>query len=277
MVPAASVLLALRSQGKPIAQPALNGAGFAITVQCWSFNRFTLWEAIEKAGQTGATAVELYPGQKLGGPHGDTKMGPGLSEEIYKTLLEHCTKNGVVPVNFGVCDIPKEEDKARATFEMAKILGLYGITTESTEALDTAEKLAKEYDVKICFHNHPKGTKLGDPLKTWELIKDRDAHIGFCCDVGHLATSGWEPLEIVQKISKRIHSFHLKDREKKGLMVHDRPFGTGFIDLPAILDEARKQGFAGNVSIEYEHNWENNVPDVSQCVGYLRAYAKLKA
>jgi sugar phosphate isomerase/epimerase len=49
------------------------------------------------------------------------------------------------------------------------------------------------------------------------------------------------------------------------------------IDLPAILDEARRHGFAGNVSIEYEHNWENSVPDIAQCVGYLRAYAKLRS
>ncbi|MFD0895451.1 sugar phosphate isomerase/epimerase [Luteolibacter ambystomatis] len=277
MVPAVSVLFAMRSNGKPIPQPALTAAGFSIAVQCWSFNKYTLWEAIEKAASTGASSVELYPGQKLGGPHGDLKMGPDLKPEIYQSLLDHLSKNGLVAVNYGVCDVPKDETKARATFEMAKTLGLYGLTTESLEALDTIEKLAKEYDVKVCFHNHPKGTKLGDPLKTWEQIKDRHENVGFCCDVGHLASSGWEPLEIVKKISTRIRSFHLKDRESIEKWTHDRPFGTGVINLPAILDEVRSKGFAGNVSIEYEHNWETSVPEISQCVGYLRAYSKLKA
>jgi hypothetical protein len=30
-------MLALRSKGAPIPQPALTAAGFAISVQCWSF------------------------------------------------------------------------------------------------------------------------------------------------------------------------------------------------------------------------------------------------
>ena len=46
--------------------------------------------------------------------------------------------------------------------------------------------------------------------------------------------------------------------------------------IPAILDEARKHGFAGNVSIEYESNWHHNLPEVGQCVGYLRAYSTLR-
>ena len=31
-----------------------------------------------------------------------------------------------------------------------------------------------------------------------------------------------------------------------------------------------EQGFAGNISIEYETRWENNVPEVAQCIGFIR-------
>ena len=64
MVPAASALLALRSHGKPIAQETLTPAGFAISVQCWSLKEFTLWDAIQMSGAAGASAVEVFPGQK---------------------------------------------------------------------------------------------------------------------------------------------------------------------------------------------------------------------
>ena len=74
-----------------------------------------------------------------------------------------------------------------------------------------------------------------------------------------------------------MRSFHFKDRESSSEPSHDRPLGTGALNLPAILDEARAQGFAGNVSIEYEYNWETSVAEIAQCVGYLRAYAKLRA
>ena len=47
--------------------------------------------------------------------------------------------------------------------------------------------------------------------------------------------------------------------------------------VPSILDEVRKRNFAGNVTIEYEYNWHCNLPEIAQCVGYLRAYAQLHA
>ena len=43
--------------------------------------------------------------------------------------------------------------------------------------------------------------------------------------------------------------------------------------MPAILDELKAQGFKGNISVEYEYNWENSVPDVAQCIGFVRGYA----
>ena len=229
------------------------------------------------ASAAGASAVEVFPGQKIGGDLGDTKLDPDLSDENIQKLLDHAKKHGITPVNFGVTGISKDEAEARKTFEFAKKMGLYGVTTESLEALDTLEKLAKEYDIKVCFHNHPKPTSLWNPDKIWDAIKDRHANIGYCADLGHWATSGLDPLEVIKKVGPRVHAFHMKDREVVGKWTHDRPFGTGVIDNAAILDEVRKHGFAGNVTIEYEHNWKTNVTEIAQCVGYLRAYSKMKA
>jgi sugar phosphate isomerase/epimerase len=278
MVPAASALLALRSHGKPINPDALTDAGFTISVQCWSLKEFTLWEAIEKSAAAGASAVEVFPGQKIGGDLGDTKLGPDLSDDQIAKLLDHAKKNGITPVNFGVTGISKDEKEARKTFEFAKKLGLYGVTTEDIGSIDTLEKLAEEYDLKVCFHNHPKrpAYKMWDPDFVFESVKDRHKNVGFCADLGHWATSGLEPLEVIKKVAPRVHAFHMKDREAVGKWTHDRPFGTGVIDNAAILDEVRKHGFAGNVTIEYEHNWKTNVPEIAQCVGYLRAYSKLR-
>jgi len=192
-------------------------------------------------------------------------------------VLEHAKKNGVTPVNFGVTGIDKDEAKARPVFEFAKKMGLYGVTTESLDALDTLEKLAKEYDIKVCFHNHPKPTSLWDPNKIWEAIKDRHANIGYCADIGHWASSGLDPLEVIKKVATRVHAFHMKERDTIGKPTRDRPFGTGIIDNWAILDEVRKHGFAGNVSIEYEHFTDNSQVEIAQCAGYLRAYSKARA
>ncbi|MEP4076886.1 sugar phosphate isomerase/epimerase family protein [Haloferula sp.] len=277
LIPALSAGLALRSHSKPMAPSALSAAGFAISVQCWSFRKFTLFEAIEKSAAAGASAVEIYPGQKIGGTIGDVKVDPSMPDDQVAAILDHCAEHHITPANYGVTDVPKDEAKARGLFEFAKKLGLYGITTESLESLDTLEKLAKEFDIKVCFHNHPKPTKLWNPDKIWKAIEGRDERIGFCADIGHWATSGLVPLEVIRNIAPRVHAFHMKDRAEVGKWTHDRPFGTGIIDNIAILDEVRKHGFAGNVSIEYEHNWDVSQPEIAQCVGYLRAYGKMRA
>ena len=277
MIPAASALLALRSKAAPIPQAALTSAGFGISVQCWSFKEFTLFEAIEMAAAAGMGGVEVFPGQKLGGGHGDLKFGPDLADDKIQAVLDHLKKHNLVAYNFGVTEISKNEAEARKTFELAKKLGLYGVTTESLDALDTLEKLAKEYDVKVCFHNHPKPTALWNPDKIWSAIDGRHKNIGYCADIGHWATSGLDPLAVIKKIAPRVLAFHMKDRASIEKWTHDRPFGTGIIDNIAILDEVRKHGFAGNVTIEYEHNWKTSLPEIAQCAGYLRAYSRMRA
>lgn len=275
LFPAASVLLGFRANGTPVPQPAFTEAGFAIAVQCWSFKEFTLFESIEMAAAAGAGGIELYPGQMLGGNHGDVKFSTDLTDGEIQSLLDHLKKHHIAALNFGVTGIPKEEVEARKTFDFAKKLGLYGITTESISSLDTLEKLAAQYDIKVCFHNHPKPTALWHPDTIWNAIEDRHKNIGFCADIGHWASSGLDPMAVVKKVASRVHAFHLKDRSSIEEPSRDQPFGTGIIDIPMILDEVLKHSFAGNVSIEYEFNWKTSLPEISQCVGYLRAYSKL--
>ena len=120
LFPAASALLAFRAGGDPVTQPAFTAAGFAISIQCWSFKEFTLFEAIEMAAAAGAGGVELYPGHKLGGGHGDAAFGPDLPDDKLQAVIDHLKKHRIAALNFGVTDIPKEEAQARKTFELAK-------------------------------------------------------------------------------------------------------------------------------------------------------------
>ena len=45
--------------------------------------------------------------------------------------------------------------------------------------------------------------------------------------------------------------------------------GTGQVGMKEILDEFRRQGFCGNVSLEYEYNWDNNAG--RRCLHRFRA------
>ena len=255
--------------------------GFALGCQAWTWNRFTVIEAIDKTAACGGKVIEFYPGQKVSAD-GAVKFDHNASDETIARVKAHLEKAGVRAVNYGVVDIPKDEAGARKVFDFARKLGLHAITTESAGAIDTIEILVREYDICVGFHNHPRrpadaNYKMWDPNYILELVRDRDSRIGAAADTGHWARSGLKPVECLRLLKGRLISTHLKDLNHFGQRdAHDVPYGTGVNDIKGILDELNALGFAGNVSIEYEFNWENSMPEVAQCVGFVRGYGAAK-
>ncbi|MGI8965321.1 MAG: sugar phosphate isomerase/epimerase family protein, partial [Limisphaerales bacterium] len=112
-----------------------------------------------------------------------------------------------------------------------------------------------------------------DPNHVLALVKDRDMRIGACADTGHWVRCGLKPVDCLKILKGRIISSHLKDLNEFGKMdAHDVPFGEGVSDVPGILDELKRQHFNGNISIEYEYHWETSLPEVAQCIGFVRGY-----
>ena len=256
--------------------------GFALGCQAYTFNRFSVFEAIEKTAQAGGKVIEFYPNQKLSPEQPEVKWDHNASAEIIQKVKDKLAQHHLKAVNYGVVGIPKDEAGARKIFEFARKLGLYGITTESVESIDTIEKLVKEYDVRVGFHDHPKRAndlnyKMWDPHYILSVVKDRDPRIGSCADTGHWLTSGVDPLDALRILEGRIVSSHLKDRNVLGDPGHhDVPYGTGVGKIKEILDELKRQGFDGNISIEYEYHMENSMPEVAQSIGFVRGYGQAK-
>lgn len=267
--------LPARLAAAPIPEETRIG-GFAVGCQAWTFNRFSAFEAVEKTALAGAKVIEFFPNQKFSPEQPDVKWGHDAPDAVIAQMQAHLAKHGVRAVNYGVVS-GKDEAEWRRIFEFAKKLGIHAVTTEDEGRLDLLEKLAKEFDLRVAIHNHPKRAnnpnyKVWDPAHVLALVKDRDARIGACADPGHWATSGLTPLDGIKLLKGRIVSVHLKDRTAIGRQTEDVPFGAGICDVKGILDELRAQGFVGNISIEYETKWENNVPDVAQCIGFFRGY-----
>ncbi len=249
--------------------------GIALGCQAWTFKEFSVLEAIDKTAEAGGKVIEFYPGQKFSPDQPDVKFDHNATPEMIATVKARLEKRGIRAVNYGVVSIPKDEAGARKIFEFAKKFELYGITTESVDAIDTIEKLVKEYDIRVGFHDHPRqpnnpAYKMWDPNYILSVVKDRDARIGSCSDVGHWVRSGLVPVDCLKILQGRIISVHLKDLNEKSPDAHDVPAGTGVSDIPGIIAELKRQNFVGNVSIEYEFNWKNNVTDVAQSVGFVR-------
>jgi sugar phosphate isomerase/epimerase len=251
--------------------------GFFIGCQAYTFNRFTVFEAIEKTAQCGGTVIEFYPGQKLSKEEPKVVWDHNTSPETIEKVKAKLAEYRIKAVNYGVVDIPKDEVAARKVFEFAKTMGMRAITTESVGAIDTIEKLVKEYDIMVGFHDHPKRAdkpdyRMWDPDYVLSVVKGRDRRIGSCADTGHWVRSGLNPVKCLRILKGRIISSHLKDLNEMGPGAHDVPYGAGVSDVPAILNELRSQHFDGNISIEYEYHWDNSTPEVGQCIGFVRGY-----
>ena len=269
----AAAIVSLSSlKAEPIPDEFKQG-GFAIGCQAYTFNRFTVFEAIEKTAQTGGKVIEFYPGQKLSKDEPGVTWSHNASDEVVAKVLAKLQEHKIKAVNYGVVG-GKDEAEWRKIFEFAKKLGLYGVTTEDDKKLDIIEPLVKEFDIRVGIHDHPRqpknpNYKVWDPHYILEVCKDRDPRIGACADTGHWQTSGLNPVYCLRVLKGRVISSHMKDKTDYG-PGHDVPYGTGVGEIKRCLEELKKQGFQGNISVEYEYNWDNSVPDVTKCVDFVR-------
>ena len=270
----------LDSQAAPQIPEDCKISGFAIGCMAWTFNHFSAFEAIEKTAQVGGKVIEFYPGQKLSKEEPNLTVDHNASDEVLAKLRAKLKEQGIKAVGYGVLSIPGDEAGARQVFKFAKKMGLRYITTESTESINVIEKLVKEYDICVGFHNHAGSYakpeyKVWDPLFIAGVVAGRDPRIGATADIGHWCASNIKPIDGFKNLKGRIIGVHLMDNRAFGES-QVVPCGQGVADIKSCLDELKAQGFSGSLSIEYEDKIENNSAEVKQCVEFVRQYGSGK-
>jgi sugar phosphate isomerase/epimerase len=251
--------------------------GFYMGCIAYTFDRFTLLESLEKTAEAGGRVVELCAKTKLSKEEPNVAFDYHASAQTVQKVKDKLVQCKLKAAAYAVIPFPPDEAEARKLFEFVKMMGIRAIVTEPAEPMNLIEKLVKEYDIMVGFHNHPRqpgnpGYRMWDPNYILSVVKDRDPRIGCCADTGHWVRSNLKPVECLRVLKGRIVCSHLKDLNEMGPAAHDVPYGTGVADIPGILEELKAQGFAGNLSIEYEYHWENSSPEVGQCIGFVRGY-----
>ncbi|HCN29118.1 MAG TPA: sugar phosphate isomerase/epimerase [Verrucomicrobiales bacterium] len=236
-------------------------------------------EAIEKTARAGGKTIEFYPRQKLSPEQPDAVFNHESAPEVIAAVKAKLAEKDVTAVAYGVVRLGSNEVENRKVFEFCKTMGIGIVVTEpEVAALDQIEALVKEFDIKMAIHNHPRrpldrAYLFWDPEYVLSLVKDRDPRMGACADTGHWVRSGLDPVECVRILKGRIFDSHLKDLDEKGNpKAKDVPYGGGVSNISAILAEYHKQGYPGPIHVEYESNWEDNVPDVTRCLDFVRAW-----
>lgn len=222
--------------------------GMKLSLQCWTYNRLTFFETVDRAAALGVKYLEIYPGQKLK-PGSKVTVSRNMTEataaEIEKKLAD---AGGLKLVAYGVDSIPTDEEGARRTFAWAKKMGIEVLVTETTPN-DILDKLSNEFGIRVAIHNHP---RTWPPDAVLKACKGRGKLIGSCSDTGHWMRAKFVPVETLKKLQGRVMHLHFKDLNEFG-DGHDVPWGTGKGDPRGMMEELKRQGYKGYLSIEYEY------------------------
>ena len=250
-------------------QSAADKLGWQLAVHSYTFQKFSIFDAIDKSAALGVKYMSISGGLMLDGTNRITTVD--LSDADRAAIDKKLRADGFGNfVNIGVVQLPADEAKSRKVFEFAKKWGINILVSEPEfSALDTVEKLCKEYNIKVAIHEHPKGRSIyWNPDTVLQAIKGRTPLMGACADVGHWMRSGLDPLECVKKLNGHIICLHFKDLNEMGPDAHDVPWGTGVGKSKEIMAELKRQRFHGAFCVEYEYHWTNSSPEIAQCVKF---------
>jgi sugar phosphate isomerase/epimerase len=248
------------------ADSASEKLGMKLSLQCWTFNKLTFFETVDKAKGLGIKYLEIYPGQKLK-PGSDVVVNKDMSEETIAEIKKKLADaGGLKLVAYGVDGIAPDEKGTRKEFEWAKKMGIEVIVTETTpnETLDT---LCMDFKIRLALHNHPRSWPPDQVLKA---TKNLSKMVGSCSDTGHWMRAKYIPVDTLKKLEGRVEHLHFKDLNDFGGDAHDVPWGTGKGDVKGMLTELKRQGYKGYLSIEYEFgdikHLDENLP---KCVEFF--------
>lgn len=253
---------------------------FTVGVAAYSFNRYTVFETIEKIKECGGDTIEFYLSQKLSPEHPDVRLLPDIDDKHIARLHAKMQAFGIRPVNawFSNRVFGESEEDVRKLFDFAKKLKINILTGEPPhDRLDLVEKMVKEYNILVCLHNHARSPnkpeyRNWDPEYMMNLIKDRDPRIGLCVDTGAVYRSGMDAVEFLKIAEGRVYAIHLSDvKEAKHGSPEVLP-GEGVGNVGAVLTELKRQGFSGPISIEYGYIPDDIEVKIKAYIDFVRAH-----
>jgi len=248
---------------------------FPFAVQCWTFRKFSFFEALQRIKDLGIKYVQPYPGQILEKNDPKVKFDHNLPDDQIDRVKNKLKELGLTLVSYGVVNFENNEEETQKVFEFARKMGIRTIVTEpGYDDYSMIDKMVKEYKINIAIHNHPTPSKYARPETILYRVDGLDPRIGACADTGHWMRSGVNPLEALRALKGRIQDVHLKDLNMFGSKeAFDVPFGQGKANIRDILAELTLQDYAGYISIEHEkkEDVDNPSPAVKKGMEYIKS------
>jgi sugar phosphate isomerase/epimerase len=231
-------------------------------VASYSMREFTLDQALQMAKTLGVTHMTFK----------DVHIPRTDPPEVTRALRAKIEAAGITIMGGGTITIPNDPAKVEKEFEYAKNAGFPLIfVSPDPAALDTIERFAKSYDIKVAIHNHgPEDKQWPRPQDAYAAVKSRDKRLGLCIDVGHTLRTGTDPVEACRVCRDRLYDMHVKDLAVRTDKESQVAVGRGVIDFPGLFKTLLDIGYQGQVGLEYEINAKDPLPGMIESIAFMR-------
>ena len=234
---------------------------FHLGMAGWTFHKFDLQKTLETMKQLDVHHLCIK----------DFHLPLDSTDEQIAAFHQKLAEYGVTGYGVGPIYMKSEAEVDRA-FQYAQRVGVKVLVgVPNYELLDYAEQKVRQYDIRLAIHLHgPDMPMYPNALDIWNHVKDRDARMGMCLDIGHNLRYGSDSLSDYKKYHTRVFDIHLKD--VTGTTKDDKSveLGRGCIDFPLFVRLLRKYNYTGSVSLEYEKDMSNPFMGIAESVGYFR-------
>ena len=174
----------------------------------------------------------------------------------------------------GAIYFPKDEDAdIRSKFEYCKRAGIGVIVAgdPTLETLPRIEKFARDYDIRIAIHNHGPEDKLWpSPLDVLKTVKNMDARMGCCIDVGHAVRAGTDVVRAIHEAGPRLFNIHMKDLTNFQSKESQVAVGEGKMPVREIFETLILERYQGFIDLEYEVHPDDPISGVTSSFAYMR-------
>ena len=261
---------ALPSLGNALTQQADRNAvedeaSFTLGFAGYSFLKFDLDKSIAMMKRLGVDHLSIK----------EFHLPLNSSQETIDAVKKKLSDAGIKPYTVGVIYMRSKEavDQAFAYAQKVGVSMIVGVP--NPELLAYTEEKVKETNIRMAIHNHGPEDKLyPSPKDIYDRIKDMDARMGLCVDIGHTLRAGVLPEKVVVEYKDRVFDLHIKDVTAMAKDAKVAEVGRGAINFPAFVKALKKIKYSGVCSIEYEKDMSDPLVGMAESVGFFRGVLK---
>jgi L-ribulose-5-phosphate 3-epimerase UlaE len=227
----------------------------------YTFAKFSIEQSIAMMKRIAVTDLSLK----------DIHLPVNSSDAQIASALAKYKEGGINIYTVGVIYM-KTKEAVDAAFAYAKKVGVTMIVgVPNYDLIEYSEQKVKEYDIKLAIHNHgPEDALYPAPSDVYNRIKNLDARMGMCIDIGHSLRAGTLPEKAIKMYKDRIFDIHIKDinsatKDGKGIEI-----GRGVININAVIESLKKINYTGYCSIEFEKDMTDPLPGIAESIGYFK-------